>query len=185
MGQILATIHQDHRNYSSLLGLLKSDVKKLQEGESPDFIRLYDIMNYMTNQPDVSHHPVEELIFTTLKRKVPDLSPQLHSLSNEHREIALLGLTLKEKLSYITSGSIISRDDIVDAANNYYDLLINHLRTEDEKVLHVAEQMFTEEDWAEICTQVDKMDDPLFGEVVHEQFADLYQRIALSKDRSE
>jgi len=85
MAQILAKIHQDHRNYSDLLALLKSDVKFLKDGESPDFIRLYDIMNYMTNQPDVSHHPVEEFIFTTLKRKVSDLSPQLDSLSNEHR----------------------------------------------------------------------------------------------------
>ncbi len=185
MAQILATIHQDHRNYSGLLGLLRSDVKKLQGGENPDFIRLYDIMNYMTNQPDVSHHPVEEFIFTTLKQKVSDLIPQLDALSNEHRQIALLGLTLKEKLSYITSGSIISKDDIIEAADNYCELLTNHIRTEEEKVLPVAEKMFSAEDWAQLSTRVDHMDDPLFGDVVHEQFADLYQRIALSKDTSE
>jgi len=97
----------------------------------------------------------------------------------------LLGLTLKEKLSYITSGSIISKDDIIDAADNYYELLTSHIRTEEEKVLPVAEKMFSAEDWAQLSTQVDELDDPLFGDVVHEQFADLYKRIALSKDATE
>jgi hemerythrin-like domain-containing protein len=66
MHQILTALHDDHRNYTRLLTVLKNDIDKLSDSATADFIRLYDIMNYMTNYPDVSHHPVEEIILAHL-----------------------------------------------------------------------------------------------------------------------
>jgi hemerythrin-like domain-containing protein len=182
MEQTLATLHNDHRNYSRLLAVLKSDLDKLQDSANPDFIRLYDIMNYMTNYPDVSHHPVEEIIFNILKKISPDSSDLIYTLTEEHRELARLGLTLKEKLNHIISGSIVSKEAIIETSNNYYQLLTNHMNTEESQVFPIIENTFTKDNWSQLGMQIDDMGDPLFGDVVQEQFTDLYKRITLSKD---
>jgi hemerythrin-like domain-containing protein len=184
MGQPLATLRDDHRNYSDLLALLKSDIDKLQHSEDPDFIRLYDIMNYMTNYPDISHHPVEEIMFVALEQKTPDAIDLIHSLTEEHKELSRLGVSLKEKLNYVTSGSIVSRSDIITAAKDYYQLFIEHINTEEVQLFPIIENTFTAEDWSLVSAQIDAVEDPLFGEVVHDQFTDLYERITLSKNEA-
>ncbi len=181
MAQILAEILNDHRNYTTLLTLLQDDIDKLQHSENPDFIRLYDIMNYMSNYPDVTHHLVEEIIFATLAEKSADAIPQIKLLSNEHQELVKLSLSLKEKLHHVTSGSIVSKDALIKTANEYHELLTNHICLEEEQILPIVENTFTAEDWSLIDKQIDKAEDPLFGDVVQEQFSDLYKRITLSK----
>lgn len=179
MEQTLVSLRNDHRNYIKLLAALKSDIDKLLHSANPDFIRLYDIMNYMTNYPDVSHHPVEEIIFNALRLKTPGSVDLINTLTEDHKELAKLGASLKEKLNHVISGSIVSKDAIIEAANNYYEYLTNHINSEEGRLFPVIEDTFTAEDWLQINTQIEKTEDPLFGDVVQEQFTDLYNRISL------
>jgi len=181
MSQVLEALHNDHRNYSRLLALLKNDIDILQHSEDPDFIRLYDIMNYMTNFPDVSHHPIEEIIFAALEQKAPASTEQIKQQNSEHRQINKLGMSLKEKLQLVTSGSILSRDSIINAANDYYQLLTNHINIEEGQLFPIVENVFTTEDWALLDLQINDMEDPLFGDAVQEQFTDLYTRITVEE----
>ena len=181
MSDTIDQIHEDHRNYSILLSLLNTDVEHLQQGVHTDFIRLYDIMNYMTNYPDVKHHPSEEIIFDHLLEKHPELSEEIEALVNEHRQLAETGSALKEKLQYVTSGAIVPKDDILKATMAYSELLISHLNFEEGKLLPMVEKQFTEDDWKKIHAQIESTEDPLFGSVVDEQFSDLFKRIALQK----
>lgn len=179
MSRVLEALRNDHRNYSRLLALLKSDIDILQHSEDPDFIRLYDIMNYMTNYPDVSHHPVEEIIFAALEPKAPGSTEQIKQQNSEHHQINKLGMSLKEKLQHVTSGSIVSRDSIINAANDYYQLLINHINIEEGQLFPIVENVFTKEDWSLLDLQINDLEDPLFGDAVQEQFTNLYARITI------
>lgn len=181
MPQVLEALRNDHRNYYRLLALLKSDIDILQHSEDPDFIRLYDIMNYMTNYPDVTHHPIEEIIFAALAPKAPDFADQIRLQNSEHGEIAKLGMSLKEKLQLVTSGSIIPRDSIINAANDYFQLLTNHINVEENQLFPIVENMFSAEDWSSLDLQIHDVEDPLLGEAVQEQFTDLYTRITVEE----
>ena len=182
MEQTLVSLSNDHRNYTKLLAVLRSDIDKLQHSVNPDFIRLYDIMNYMTNYPDVSHHPVEEIIFKSLLAKSPNSADLVNTLVEEHKELARLGAALKEKLNHVISGSIVSKDAIIEAANNYCQYLTNHINSEEGNIFPIIENTFSKDEWLQINNQIDDTEDPLFGDVVQEQFTDLYKRISLSKD---
>ena len=177
MASTIEQIHDDHRNYSILLSLLNTDVEHLQQGVHTDFIRLYD----MTNYPDVKHHPCEEIIFDHLLKKHPELSKEVETLVNEHRKLAETGSALKEKLQYVTSGAIVSKEEILNATTAYSDLLISHLNFEEGKLLPMVEQQFTDDDWKTIQAQIESTEDPLFGPVVDEQFSELFRRISLQK----
>lgn len=178
MKSTLQFIHDDHKNYSVLLSLLDHDIKNLQKGEQTDFIRLYDIMNYMTNYPDVHHHPAEEIIFALLEKKSPSTGDSVATLIKEHRKLAELGRALKEKLHHVTSGAIVSKDEIISTTKDYYTLLTNHLNFEEGELLPLVEEVFDENDWSSIAQQIKKTEDPLFGDVVDTQFTDLLGRIA-------
>ncbi len=182
MAQILTSIHEDHSHYFSLLTIIRIEIEKLENAQDPDFICLYDIMNYLTNYPDVYHHPLEEVIFSCLVKKQPDIAEKMDRLTNEHSDLARLGLTLKENLSHINSGSIVSKNAIVDSANDYSLLLSSHINTEESLVLPLVQKTFGDSDWSWVEKQLKDIEDPLFGEAVQEQFTDLYNRITLSKE---
>ncbi|MFT7461546.1 MAG: hemerythrin-like domain-containing protein [Planctomycetota bacterium] len=184
MKQTLVEIHNDHLNYARLLDQLKTDIEKLQQSTNPDFIRLYDIMNYLTNYPDVSHHPIEEIIFARLKRKAPESIGLINQLNSEHKELAKLGHILKEELQKVTSGAIVSKDNILNAAKDYCELLSNHMNVEESQIFPIIENMLTHEDWLLLDVQISALTDTLFGDAIQEQFSDLYKRITLSKDEA-
>ena len=181
MSKILAEIHNDHRNYSQLLELIRIDIDKLVDSASPDYIRLYDIMNYMTNYPDLAHHPIEEIIFTEIARMQPALDETVKQLNREHKQLASIGHALKESLQCVTSGSIVSRKSLIDSANDYHQLLTNHMNTEESKILPAIATAFDENDWSILEAQIIVLKDSLFADVIQEQFSDLYERITLSK----
>ena len=182
MNQILDTIHRDHRNYSILLSMLNTDIDNLQKGERADFIKLYDIMNYMTNYPDVKHHPTEEIIFDLLETKDPAVKEGVVQLTQEHRQLADTGLRLLEKLHTVISGGIVSKESITQAAKDYHELLRNHLNFEEGKLLPVVKEAFSEEDWEQVATKLSQDKDPLFGDAIEEQFTNLFQRISSYKN---
>lgn len=185
MANILAEIHNEHRNYSQLLELIRAELVKLSNNSNPNYFRLYDIMLYMTNYPDLVHHPVEDILFTELVKKKPELSEILSSLRHEHEELARVGLELKENLQSIISGAVVSRKSVIDPAIDYHQLLTNHMNTEEGKILPVIDKTFNEDEWSTIQAQVAVLNDSVFGDVIQEQFSDLYKRITHSRDHSD
>ena len=139
-------------------------------------------MNYMTNYPDVSHHPLEEIIFEVLQEKSPDTREQLDKMTEEHQQLAILGSSLKEKLHHITSGTMVAKEAIIEASKNYHYLLTRHINFEENEIFPLVENSFNDEDWARVQSQIDASEDPLFGNVVQEQFTDLFKRISLTKN---
>ncbi len=185
MADILAEIHSDHRNYSQLLELIRAELVKLSNSTNPNYIRLYDIMLYMTNYPDLIHHPVEEILFTELVKKKPELSETLSSLSLEHKKLASVGRELKENLQIVVSGAIVSRKTLIDSAIDYHQLLTSHMNTEEGEILPVLGEAFNENEWSVIEAQVTVLHDSMFENVIQEQFSDLYKRITHSRENAD
>ena len=182
MTGIIDTIHADHRNYSVLLSMLNADIDNMNKGEKADFVRLYDIMNYMINYPDVKHHPAEEVIFERLEQKQPEIKEEVAQLVEEHRRLAETGRALQEKLQQVIGGGIVSKESISDAARDYYELLLNHLNFEEGKLLPLVKQSFSDDDWQNIEVRLSEDEDPLFGKAINEQFTNLLQQISAHRN---
>jgi len=91
MHGILQQFHSDHVNYIKLLTLLKNHITNMQNGHDPDFHEMYLIMKYMVNNPDIFHHPFEEVLFrqfTILHGEKIDL---IQKASGEHQKLSELG----------------------------------------------------------------------------------------------
>ena len=183
MAALLDTLHRDHRNYAVLLKLLSAEADKLEQGEEPDFVRLYDIANYMVNYPDAYHHPHEELIFDVLGALEPECATNVRELNSEHRQLAATGLALKDAVNGVLNGAIIPMDRILDNARAYINLLWKHMNMEEGIIFPKAKSTLEDTEWQLINDRISQVEDPLFGDVVQAQFEKLYKGIIQSSDR--
>ena len=184
MAALIDTLHNDHRNYAVLLNLLDAEADKLERGEEPDFVRMYDIANYMVNYPDAYHHPHEELIFDVLGALEPECSADVRELGKEHRQLAATGLALKDAVNGVINGAIIPLDRILDNARAYIDLLREHMNMEEGNIFPKAKSALDDTEWQMINDKISQVEDPLFGNVVQTQFEKLYEGITRSNDKS-
>lgn len=177
MAALIDTLHQDHKNYTVLLNLLSAEASKLEQGEEPDFVRMYDILNYMVSYPDAYHHPHEELIFDVLGALDPDSSEEVRRLSNEHTQQAETGQALKGAINAVINGAIIPTDRILDNAKAYIELFRNHMNVEEGIIFPKAASTLEDSEWRMIDDKIAQVEDPLFGEVVLAQYSKLYEGI--------
>ena len=184
MAALIDTLHNDHKNYAVLLNLLGAEADKLEQGEEPDFVRMYDIANYMVNYPDAYHHPHEELIFDVLSALEPECSANVRELSKEHRQLAATGQALKDAVNGVINGAIIPMDRILDNARAYIDLLREHMNMEEGNIFPKAKCTLDDTEWQMINDKISQVEDPLFGNVVQTQFEKLYEGIIRSSDKS-
>ncbi len=75
--QLMSGLRTDHRNMALLLDLLDLETERLAASGEPDYDLVRDIMLYMTEYPDVVHHPTEDFIYRHLKSLRPDIDDDL------------------------------------------------------------------------------------------------------------
>ena len=177
MAALLKTLHQDHKNYSVLLNLLKAETDRVDQGNDPDYVQIYDIANYMCSYPDLIHHPHEEFIFSILEALEPGCSAEIDKLSKEHKQLAVNGQALKDAVYGVMSGAIVPKKIVLDNARAYINLLWKHMNTEEGKVFPLANTLLSATDWQLIEEKLSQVEDPLFGDIVQSQFAKLYEGI--------
>ena len=182
MAALIETLHQDHKNYAVLLKLLSAEADRLEQGKEPDFVRMYDIVNYMVNYPDAYHHPHEELVFDILNALEPDCSSDTRTLVEEHKQLALTGQVLKDALNGVINGAIIPMDRVLDNIATYLALFWKHMNLEESAIFPRAETVFEDSEWKLIDDKLSQVEDPLFGEVVNMQYKKLYEGILQSSD---
>ena len=184
MATLLETLHEDHKNYAVLLNLLSAEADRLERGDEPDFVRMYDIANYMVSYPDTFHHPHEELIFDVLRALDKDCAAEVEELYDEHKQLAATGLALKDALNGVISGAIIPLDMVLDNARAYTGLLWKHMNLEEGTIFPKAKSTLEDTEWQMINDKISQVEDPLFGDVVQTQFAKLYEGIIQDTDIS-
>ena len=175
----VAAWHSEHAYFKRLLGLLQKEVDAFHAAERPNYELMLDILTYLREFTDRSHHPREDVAFACLAQRFPDMQLPLARLQQEHRVIAHAGETLRNHLAAILDGAIVPRDEVEMAAATYLVYYGNHIAKEEEDVLTRAAAALTGEDWNAVRNAVPHAADPLFGPTPEERFRQLRRQIAL------
>ena len=168
---------KEHQDFARLLDLLQTHVDAFHAAREPDYALMLDIVSYLREYSDRSHHPREDVAFARLAHHCPDLKLVLARLQQEHRVIANAGEVLSAQIEAVVQGAIVQRAALEAAASTYLVYYRHHIATEDNTVLERAARHLTAEDWDEVRRAVPLMDDPLFGEQPRERFQRLRQEI--------
>jgi len=175
----IAAWHNEHVYFNRLLSLLQREVDVFHTGERPNYQLMLDIISYLCDYSDKFHHPREDVAFTRLAKRCPDMALALARLGQEHRVIARAGETLTRLLNEILGDAMVRRAEVEMAAATYLVYYGNHIAKEEEDVLTRAAQALTPDDWEAVKTAVPAGRDPLFGTDPDERYRELRRQIAL------
>ena len=171
--------HEEHMYFARLLELVRNEMDQLAVGETPNYPLMLDIIGYLRDYSDQVHHPREDAVFQRLAKLCPERELPIRRLQQEHRIIATAGETLRDLLEAAASDGMVSRAEIEVAAATYLVYYGNHIETEEEDILPLAQAKLTEADWKAAKDAAPAGKDPLLGAHPEERFKDLRRRIAL------
>lgn len=171
--------HAEHARFSRLLDLLDGEVVKFHEGEQPDYELMRDVVHYLRNYSDQSHHPREDVAFDRLAERDPGMRLSVARLQQEHRVIAAAGEALLRRLDDIAADVMVERAAVEAAAATYLVYYRHHIAAEEKEVLPRATRLLTDSDWATVAAAVPSRSDPLSGDNVEARYRQLHRRLAV------
>jgi hemerythrin-like domain-containing protein len=177
VAKILDELREDHRNIALMLNLLEYEVKRIHDGEEPDFELLHDILSYLTVYSDAVHHPKEDLIYGKLWSRGADMSFGLERVEEDHRHLASLGQVLRRDFEAIVAGAAVTRDRVIADTFAYADRLRNHMRWEEDDLFIRADKLAAESATVSIDASHLTTDDPVFGQAPEALFDNLLRSI--------
>lgn len=171
-------IKDEHLAISAVLYSLRYLIKEMRNGAQPNFPLLKAILDYIVSYPDRWHHPKEDqYLFAAVKKRTHEADELIARLEREHQLGYPMVETLKHQLVAFQHGDPDADRLFFDTAEQYAKLEWQHLQTEEDQFLPIAERVLTAEDWQEINAAFRANDNPLFGIKPKEEAEALYQRI--------
>ena len=168
--------------HAALAAMLRSILLLLaqhrRQRTQPDFTALRAMLFYVDEFPEQRHHTKEsELLFPKLRERTPLARELLEHLDQDHA----LGETKIRDLEHALLGFEMMgesrREAFEQAADRYVSFYLAHMAKEEQQILPLAEQVLTEQDWAELDAAFAANRDPLTGHEPEDDYRALFTRI--------
>ncbi|MEO8155460.1 MAG: hemerythrin domain-containing protein [Rhizobacter sp.] len=177
-----ATIRIIRDEHAALSAVLRSIPMLLEqhrrEGTLPDFAVLRAMIFYLDEFPEKRHHRKEsELLFPKLRARTPRSRPLLDHLDADHLAGEQRIRDLEHTLLGFEMVGESRRQAFEDAAQRYVSFYRAHMAEEEKEILPLAEEVLTEEDWADLDEAFLSNRDPLTGHTPEQDFQALFTRI--------
>ena len=177
MSEVMTKLQSEHRNISKILDALEHQMTVFDRGEQPDYDILTAIAAYFVGFPDRCHHPKEDLIYARLLAKGGDETQKWTDLEAEHEKISKLAHYFSQAVENVLKEVEVSRSTFIEVARHFVAQQRRHMKMEEEHFFPRALDILTPEDWAEIDEKMSDEKDPLFLDVVSEEFLALRENI--------
>ena len=177
--KIMNQLRVEHRNMTRLLSVLDAQLDRLADSNSIDYTLMMGILTYITEYPDVYHHPKEDLLFSHWLARDNDADAEavVEELSFEHRSIAHSGIFLLELLRSTAPDVTENRAQLSTVGRRYIENQRKHIKKEESSVFPKVTAALLDEDWQAIDTLLAAPNDPLFGKTIGEPFRSRYAQI--------
>ena len=182
MPAAMEVIRDEHGAVSAVL---RSLLLMLDRGPGDTPERFFDVMRamlfYIDEFPERLHHTSESnLLFPKLARVRPDLMPLIGRLEADHMQGEGRVRELQHLLLAWEFIGETRRGAFADAARDYVEFYLAHMRAEESHLLPAAEASLNAADWAELDAEFSRERDPLVADVRDPSYDRLYTWIVLS-----
>ena len=175
--QLMSSLRSDHRNMAMLLDLLDAEIGRLAASGESDYDLVRDIMWYMTEYPDVVHHPKEDIVYRHVKSLRPEIHAELERVETDHQYIEETGLKLRNSIEAISNGANLDRNEVFEKCRLYKEHLLEHMYWEETELFSLADELQHFGDWSAVVLENNEISDPLFGSWVERKYSRLLARI--------
>jgi branched-chain amino acid transport system ATP-binding protein len=173
-------IRDEHRRLNAVLYCLGGVIRDVDKGSvKPDFGLFHSLLNYIQLFLANYHHPKEnDYLFKALRRRIREAERTLDELDAEHARGDELLVDLHGALRDYERRGGSAFGTFRDAAIDYIDFERKHAAKEEGRILPLAENSLSDEDWREIEAAFTDRNDPFFGEERRQEFERLNVTIA-------
>ena len=176
--EAIQIIKDEHFAIAAVLYSLRYLIKQIRQGDAPNFPVLRAILDYIVSYPDRWHHPKEDkFLFTAVRKRTHDADSVIDKLEREHQLGYPMIEQLKTQLLRYQAGEVGAQEQFMSTSERYAELEWEHMRTEEDVLLPIAERILDPDDWAAIGAAFHENDNPLFGIRPKDEAEALYQRI--------
>ncbi len=177
--QAVSIIVQEHLGLWRIIDLLDSLQQDMNlRGNKPDELLLTTIFDYIEHFSHRVHsQPEEVLLYKLLREKSPESGPLIDKLEKGyvvgHKALAELRELLTSCMQQWPEG----REAFSHALTRFTQALRKHIKKEEGVVIPRAREVLSADDWDQIIDAKDQHNDPLFGEMVRDEFRELRHKI--------
>ncbi|KGK41271.1 hypothetical protein LH51_15860 [Nitrincola sp. A-D6] len=174
---LIAQLHQDHINLSRLLEVMELKVQKLKAGDSPNFLLLSELVDYIGNYADQYHHPREDHMYHYFCGRDATLDAHLQKCEAEHTDLKQASKVVNETVDAVMHDAVIPMSDFIGQLEAFVLREREHLDYEETVIFPGIEQVANDADWAALEQKLPEPEDPLFGEKQGENYRELYKAL--------
>jgi hemerythrin-like domain-containing protein len=168
---------REHANIAMLLVMLDSYFAAMKAGDEVDDKLVLDAMRYLTEFVDSFHHSKVDLAVDAVGAQTPATKAIRSELAAQHDRIRLAGAALRDGLENALLDEPVPRQALADGGFDYTRELRRNMALEEAAVFPALAKALDADAWARIDAILGPQRDPLFGEVVHQRYANLFREL--------
>lgn len=178
LSDTLRHLSDDHISFRRLLNVLGRQIDAIAQNGDPDFDVLDGVLAYFGEYPGRFHHPVEHLIYTALKERIPTVADGIEFIEEEHRRIAHEFAEFASAVESVRADVEVSRNAFCAAGRKFISFERDHIRGEEASLFYLAISKLLPADWLTIDTEMRRLLRPLLDDHVAQRFRKLYADVA-------
>jgi hemerythrin-like domain-containing protein len=167
---VIERLSREHRNIDRLLTVLERELEVFDRGNRPDYEVIRAIISYFEIYPEVYHHPQEDLVFARLRMRDPAAAAKVGDLAREHQKGAERLRRVAHAVDNVLADRDILRQNVDAVVRDFIEHERRHMMMEDRDFFPAALKALEPQDWTEIASALTSRKDPLFSDIVEEQF---------------
>ncbi|WP_439360627.1 hemerythrin domain-containing protein [Bradyrhizobium sp. DASA03007] len=161
---IIDLLLREHRNIDLLLAALQRELEVFETGIRPDYEVIRAIISYFEVYPELYHHPQEDLIFSKLKSRDPEVAAIVGDLALEHQEVVDRLHHFAQAIDAILADRELLRQNVGNIVRDFIVRERHHMMWEERDFFPAALKALSAQDWTEIASALTDHGDPLFSE---------------------
>ena len=180
MREVIVALCREHESIRSVLDVLDSETAYLAEYRGrrrADYRLVWAAIEYMSDFPDLVHHPKEDLVYNRLCAVDPAAAGRVGDIPAAHRVLASDLRALATELAAVMQDPRRPRSALSVVARGFVRHLRHHLDAEEAVFFPVAERTLDAGTWAELKHRAIARLDPLIGGEASERFEALRRTI--------
>jgi hemerythrin-like domain-containing protein len=159
----LQIIRDEH---AAVAAVLRSMLQMMERDPDEQPERFFDVLRamlfYIDEFPEKRHHPKEsDLLFPKVARVEPQLMPVIRRLEDDHMQGEGRVRELQHLLLAWELLGDSRRDAFQNAAREYVEFYLSHMRTEETEILPAAVKLLSDADWAQLDEAFQQHGDPI------------------------
>ncbi|HSN18732.1 MAG TPA: hemerythrin domain-containing protein [Gammaproteobacteria bacterium] len=174
---VVDRLTQDHGNIGRVLSLMSLQLGFLNKENTTGLALLGTAVNYLSYFPGILHHPLEELMFDSVRRSAPVMGETYGRLVREHAELASAAVGLSASIGLQQLGHDADLARLQLQGEEYVMAYANHLQFEEAEVLPQALEVLNKRQWTDIQTRFVFKRDPLFNRERLSLYENLYDAL--------